>query len=141
MSPYGTFDNISGAGIRCSGKTFEETLVSAANALIYLIADLEKILKEKDGLLIGFDLKADNREDLFLKWVREIHFNFYAKQFILADIKFYGLTEKKFEVRARAIPFDPDLYGRPVKIKAVRSQGFKLERIKGGWQAEVLLDL
>lgn len=128
-------------GLRVTGKNYEELLASGAQALLSLVADPEKISQDKDGLWIGFDLKAENQSELFLKWLREVLFNFAAKHFILADFQFHKLTEKSFELRARAIPYDPELHGSRCEVKAVTYHGFKFEQTKNGYLSEVIVDI
>ena len=123
------------------GRDFEELLISGAQSLISTMTDLEKVLEDKDGLLVGFDVKAADCEELFLKWMREIHFSFSAKRYVLADLKFNHLTERSFEARARAVVFDPDICGLRQNVKAVDSVVLKPYKDGRGWRAEVLLDV
>lgn len=127
--------------LHLKGRDFEELLAYGAQSLISSMTSLEKVLEDKDGLLIGFDVKAADREGLFLKWMREILFSFSAKRYVLTDFKFKNLNEKSFEVRARAVVFDPDICGLRRTVKAVDSAVLKQEEDGRGWLAEVLLDI
>jgi SHS2 domain-containing protein len=141
MKPYEIFEHTADAGLRIKGKTLEELYVNAAAGLTAMMTDPEKIFTDPDRLLIGFDLKAQDSGELFLKWMREILFNFSAKRFVLTDFKFEKLNDKELSVRAGAIPFDPSRHEQRSEVKAITYHGFKFEKTPAGWQAEVIVDI
>lgn len=120
-----------------TGNTFEEVLLSGAEALIALMSDQKKILADPDGLLISFRLKAADRKELLLKWMRQVLFDFSAKRLVMADIHFENAAPENFIVNARAIPYDPDVHGFLQSMNAVASEGLKLEKTDCAWTAEI----
>lgn len=137
MSFRTLLDTPSETGFLLIGNTFEEVLLSGAQALITLVADRDKILADPDGLLISFKLKAGSPEELLLKWMRQTLFDFSAKRLVMADIHFENLDPENFEVRARAIPCDPDIHGFRQSVNAVTNKGLHLKKTASGWKAEI----
>ncbi len=141
MAPHKVFEHTADVGLEVRSPDITGLFTDAALGLVDLITDLEKILAEKDRLLLGFTLKAENREELFLKWMRELLFNFSAKRLLVVEFKFEKLGEKELDVRCGAVPYDPDVFEQRYEVKAVTYHNFEMKKNKSGWTARVILDI
>lgn len=141
MKPYEVFEHTADVGLKIRGRTLEDLFKNGALALIALMTDPDQVFKENDRLLVGFDLKASSLDELFLKWLREILFNFSAKRLALDGFKFDSLSDTELSVRAGGVPFDPDIHEQRCEVKAVTCHHFKLEKKNSVWQAEVIADI
>lgn len=141
MKPYEIFEHTADVGLKIRGANLEELFINGAAGLTALITDPAEIFSDPDRLLMGFELKAADTGELFLKWMREILFNFSAKRYVLTDFKFDRLNGVGLSVRAGAVPFDPDRHDQGLEVKAITYHGFKFEKSASGWYAEVIVDI
>ena len=88
---------------------------------------------------ITIQQKADNLEELFVKWLNELLSLSATKERIFSDFTFRKLDEHNLE--AVAMGEDIKNYKVNTEIKAATYHQLKLEQAKGGWQAEVILDV
>lgn len=138
MKRYETIDHTADIGLRIYGGDWQELLKNAAFGLFDLMTDAEKIKTDQQ---LTFSLEGKDREDLFLKWLRELLYLFSTRKFILSEFDFQELTENRLKVKAKGEVFDAKHHEQRMEVKAVTYHQFKLEKRKNGWVAEVIFDI
>ena len=141
MKAYEIIEHTADVGLRIHGSTGEELFCHAALGLADLITDTSRLHSLPLDRKISFGLQGENTEDLFLKWLREILFVFSTRKLILLSFDFKILTAHRLQVEAQGLVFDPEKHESNYEVKAVTYHGFKMEKTKSGFEAEVIFDI
>ncbi|MEW6100787.1 MAG: archease [Candidatus Omnitrophota bacterium] len=134
---YEIIEHTADIGIRVRGKDFKELLERAALAMFDIIAKKKKVPTSTEQANI--ELKAQNRDELFVNWLNELLSLSATKEIIFTDFKFSKLTENELEVIAQGE--SNNNYRVNVEIKAATYHQLKIEETKQGWLAEVIFDV
>lgn len=124
--------------MRVEGKDLTELFSSAALGLFGLITPLEQF-KPEDA--VDVLLEAENVEELFWKWLRELHYLFSTQKFVFKQFEFKELNEKMVWATCWGEYFDPQRHASEREVKAVTHHEFKVRKDKDGWKAEVIFDI
>ena len=138
MSAFEYFDHTADMGMRVQGKDLTELFTQAALGMFNLIAPIEQFQAE-DALDVL--LKAENVEELFWNWLRELHYLFSTQKFVFKQFDFSELNEKLVWATCWGEYFYPQKHSSEREVKAVTHHGFKVEKNKDGWKAEVIFDI
>ena len=137
MKNYELIEHTADVGIRVKGGDLKELFKNAALAMFEIMAEVKNRAAEKKELKIT--LKADNLEELFINWLNELLSLSATKELIFPAFKITKLDERGLE----AVLSGSDIknYRLNSEIKAATYHQLKLQRLKSGWQAEVILDV
>ncbi|HTY13255.1 MAG TPA: archease, partial [Candidatus Omnitrophota bacterium] len=78
-------------GITAFGNNFKEVFENAAFGMFSLMAELGDV---STGDTFQIELKADDREELFINWLNELIFIEDSKKVLLKEFKIEKLTDK-----------------------------------------------
>ena len=134
---YELIEHTADVGIRVKGDDLEGLFANAALAMFDVIAEArneEAVSKE-----INIRLKADNLEELFIDWLNELLSLSATKELIFSAFKITRLDKNNLE--AVAVGCDSKNYRMNSEVKAATYHELKLQQLKSGWQAEVILDV
>ena len=131
------FDHTADIGIRAWGNEFSEVFEEAAKALFSVIIDLSSVTPSEK---ISVALEAENGEELFIKWLKELLFIFEAKHLVFnqfkVDLNFGRLSAELF---GESLNSSKHALGK--EVKAVTLHQFKLAKEGARCSAEVILDI
>jgi SHS2 domain-containing protein len=82
---------------------------------------------------------ADTLDELFVNWLNELLSLSSAKSLIFTGFKIKNISEGSIEAEAEAL--DNASYRIEKEIKAATYHDLKIQKLAGGWQAEVILDV
>jgi len=137
---YEFLEHKSDALFRATGKTYEEALESAANAMFEVICDSEKVPKSEE---VGVEVSAPNIRELTVGVLAELLSEMQINELFFNSFKVTGFQEKNgaYSVKgvASGAPASPEL-GR-TDVKAVTYHEFEAVEGEGGWSLQVLLDI
>jgi SHS2 domain-containing protein len=138
LSGHETFDHTADIGIRAWGSEFSQVFEEAAKALFEVMAEPHHITPSEK---LQIHLSADDGEELFLKWLKELLFIFETRRLLLFEFKIMSLnpTTLSAEVSGEVLNNAKHSLGR--EVKAVTLHQFKLVKDKGRYLAEVILDI
>ncbi|MBS3090078.1 archease [Candidatus Pacearchaeota archaeon] len=128
-------DHTADIKFKVAGHTPANLFENAAKAISFYASEGRKI---STRLITHVEIEGDDLESLFYKFLDEIIFLLDSEGFIVgkAEVKLYGKSLKA------------DLYGNLVKeykvrqIKAATYAEMKIKEVeKGGWEAQVVLDV
>ena len=141
MKNYELIEHTADIGIRVKGSDLRELFRNAAAAMFDIAAEKKAKSKEQRAKSKNFIIKqkADNLEELFVNWLNELLSLSAAKERIFSDFTFRKLDEHNLE--AVAMGEDIKNYKVNTEIKAATYHQLKLEQVKTGWEAEVILDV
>lgn len=137
MRGHETFDHTADIGIRAWGNEFSDVFEEAAEALFSIIVDLKSVTPSQT---LHLELSAENGEELFIKWLKELLFIFETKHLIFKEFKVSLETTKlKAELSGEPLNNSKHILGR--EVKAITLHQFKLIQDKARYSAEVILDI
>jgi len=138
MKKYEEIFHTADVGIRVYGRTKKTLFKNAAEGMFDLIAEKKTIMPKKT---VKFNLKAPNIKELFVYWLRELLYQYSAKAMIFKKIIISSLNDTN--IKAEAVGEKIDLKKHILKkdIKAVTYHGLEIEKIRAGWQTQVIFDV
>lgn len=135
---YEIINHTADIGIKVYGKDLKELFANAAFGMFEIIARLENVKTKK---LVKLNLKAPNIEELLVSWLRELLYQYNAKEILFKEFTIEQLSENQIEAKAQGERFDPQKHELKTEVKAVTYHELKVEQAKDGWQAEVIFDV
>ena len=138
MGKFEYFDHTADIGMRVGGQNLEELFTQSALGMFNLISPIEQF-QARDSLDVL--LEAPNVEELFWKWLRELHYLFCTQKIVFKEFEFRELNEKLVWAACSGEYFDPEKHGSEREVKAVTHHGFQVTKDSEGWIAEVIFDI
>lgn len=135
---YELIEHTADTGIKVKARNLKELFEKAALSLFDIIAE-KKPPRSSIPKSIKIKLKAGDREGLFINWLNELLSLSAAKELIFHGFKINKLSEN--EIEAVITGRGAKNYRVNVEVKAATYHQLKIEKIKSGWQAEVILDV
>lgn len=141
MKRYEFFEHTADMAVRVYGGSLKELFTSASLALFNVLvskkqnrpkAVLKEIVIKKEGKTL---------EDLLKGWLDELLYFFSTQRIILHRIKFLEVDETTLEAKVLFETFDADFFEPKNEIKAVTYHELKVEKVRNGWQAQVIFDV
>jgi SHS2 domain-containing protein len=138
MKRYEIIDHTADIGLRAYGKDLKQCFVNAAYGMFNILADLKNVRAEKR---LTISLKAPNLEELFLSWLSELLYLYNGKKIILKEVQIDKLSEKAISAKAIGERLNAKRHRLKTEIKAVTYHQLKVEKLKAGWQGQVIFDV
>lgn len=138
MKRYELFEHTADIGVRAYGRSLQEVFENAGFGLFEVIADLKNV-QPKERFEI--QLEEENKEELFVSWLRELLYKFSTEQIIFNNFVIRDLSDNKLFAFAWGEKLDNKKHTLKTEVKAVTYHGLKIEKINTGWQAEVIFDV
>lgn len=138
LPPYEYFDHTADIGMRAYGADLSELFTNSAAGMFGLVTAVAQI-EAKDALEVT--LQAEGAEELLWNWLRELLFLFSTQKIVFRAFEYQAISEKSVWATCWGGYFDPAKHESEREIKAVTRHGFKVEKGKTGWRAEVIFDI
>jgi SHS2 domain-containing protein len=135
---YTTFDHTADLGIEVYGKDHRELFVNAGRALFDLITDLNKIEAHTS---LSLNLKAIDREDLLVSWLRELLYFHQSEGYLLNDFVLHDLEEQSLRATVKGEIYETNRHELIREIKAVTYHHLKVTQEKERWVARIVFDI
>ncbi|MDD8020970.1 MAG: archease [Acidobacteriota bacterium] len=142
---YEFLPHMADAKFRAYGHSLEEVLANAAEAMVSLMWEADKIRPLRRE---SIRVEASNLEQLTVKFLTEFLYLFEVKSFLLTNVESIKIEEVKrdtgelFRLEAEVVGDDTppgyEVYGL---VKAVTYNEMKIEKIEEGWRLEVVVDM
>ncbi len=134
---YELIEHTADVGIRVKADDLKELFKNAALAMFDIIAVRYQV--RSDTKEIKIEQNAVSLDELFINWLNELLSLSSAKEIIFSDFKISEIDDKHINVVAMAS--SSKNYKVNVEIKAATYHQLKIEKLKEGWQAEVIFDV
>ena len=138
MENYELLDHTADIGIRVKAKTVGQLFQDAASAIFDIIAE-KKNSRPGTRQTITIRQRAENLEELFVNWLNELLSLSAARGVIFSRFQVKRIGPRALEASAGGIGIEN--YRVNTEVKAATYHRLKVEKIKGGWQAEVIFDV
>ena len=135
---YEIIEHTADVGLRIFGETLETLFINAGVAFFELITEIEKV-GEKEA--VDFSVTAEDRKELLVRWLSELHFKFEVDRLLFRRFRISKISEKFLEAKVYGEKFDSARHQLKTEIKGVTYHQLKVEPTKGGWVAEVIFDV
>lgn len=136
---FETFEHTADVGIRGIGKTVEQAFEEAAKALFSVMVNI-KTVKPTKGIKLIIQVGGMEKDGLFVEWLNRL----------VAEKDISGMMFSKFNVKigdkqlvgtAWGEQFDHKKHKPKVEVKAATYSQLKVEKQKGKWIAQCLVDV
>jgi SHS2 domain-containing protein len=135
---FSIIDHTADIGIRARGKNLEEVFASAADGMVSLIIDRRRIRCLKT---LTVEAEAEDQAMLLVEWLNQLLYLFDSQYFLCRRYRFIELNEKHLKVECLGEAVDRQRHKLKRGIKAATYHTVKVERMKDGYVAEVILDI
>ena len=136
---FETFEHTADIGIRGIGKTLEQAFEEAAKAMFSVMVDI-KTVEPVRGIKLVIQIKGLDDNGLFVEWLNRL----------VAEKDISGMMFSKFKVKiddkqlvgtAWGEQFNPKKHKPEVEVKAATYSQLKVEKQKGKYIAQCLVDV
>jgi SHS2 domain-containing protein len=138
---FETFEHKADIGVRGIGATEGKAFEECAKAMFGIIADLKKVEAEKFD---GIELKAENLEELLVKFLNELLFLKDAKGMLYSKFKVYITSEGPgFALHAKVGGGKIDAAKHSLRgdVKAATYHQLRVAKEGGGFVAQCVVDV
>ncbi len=135
---YETFDHTADLGLRVQAADLNTLFAEAGLALLSaLVEDPSAVRPERR---LDVDLPADDVEYLLFDWLKALLYRFDTEKLLCSrfDVE---VGERGLKAAAWGEAFDPSRHELAHEVKAITYHDLKVERLPGGWRAEVIVDI
>ena len=139
MVEYELIDHTADIGIKVKGKDLKNLFSNAAKAMFNVIALKPKSIAGLRKKPCQINLKASNREELFVRWLSELLSLSDCKDVYFTDIKINKLTET--EIAGTVAGVARRYFQGTREVKAVTYCDVKVAKRKNGFFAQVIFDV
>jgi SHS2 domain-containing protein len=135
---FETFEHTADLGLRIRSADLDTLFAEAAQGLFStIVADLATV---RPTQAVEVRLHEQDRELLLFDWLKELLYHFDAEHLVFGNFEVHvqagGLT-----ATAWGEPLDRDRHVLDHEVKAITYHGLLVEQVKGGWEAEVIVDI
>jgi len=126
-------------GIEVKAKNLKELFklaLTGLNATIFERPELVKVIEEKK-----IEIKGEDPKELLVNFLTEVLIYLDSERFIVREVEFKNICEKKLEAVLRGGEVDLDKMGFITEIKAITYHQLKVEKREGEWFARVIFDI
>ena len=138
MKTYELIEHTADVGVKVKGNDLKGLFKNAASAMFDIISEKKEPAQAKQTK-IKIEQEADNLEELFINWLNELLSLSAAKELIFSDFKINKID--KNTLKAQAIGEDTGNYEVKTEIKAATYHELRIQKVKTGWQAELIFDV
>ena len=138
MKTYELIEHTADVGVKVKGNDLKGLFKNAASAMFDIISKKKEPAQAKQTK-IKIEQEADNLEELFINWLNELLSLSAAKELIFSDFKINKID--KNTLKAQAIGEDTGNYEVKTEIKAATYHELRIQKVKTGWQAELIFDV
>ena len=138
MRCYRFVDHTADFGLQIFGSDAGDLFSNAAIALFDIIADPEGIQAEEQSTI---RVSGVDWPDLMVNWLRELLFQWNAKQRLVKTVRISKISEKKLVAHLRCDRFAPNRHVIKTEIKAVTYHQIRVIQKAGQWEARVIFDV
>lgn len=138
MKRYEQFPHTADIGVRVFGRDLKELFENAAFAMFDIIADLEGMTGD---IVMDFELKASDNEELLVAWLDELLYNFYTRQVIFYRFRVNELAGGALRATATGRPASANRNRLKTEIKAATYHDLKIKEAADGYSVEVVFDV
>jgi SHS2 domain-containing protein len=137
MKKFELIEHTADVGLKIYGKDLRELFINAALGLFSFITDLTKV---DSDIEIKVDLKEENREELLVRWLNELIFQFSVRNFIPKEFKIDKITDNNISAGVFGEKLNLSRHKILTEIKAATYHELEIKKTRNGLEAKVIFD-
>lgn len=138
MNCFRLLEHTSDMGIKAEGESLAAVFRQAALGLQQIMTSCTDIQAQQEILV---EVQAQDREELLVNWLSEVIFLLETRQLLPAEFVIDSISDCRLQARVRGESLDAERHFLEREIKAVTYHQIRVERVAGGWRAQVFVDL
>jgi SHS2 domain-containing protein len=140
MGTTETFDHTADVGLRVTGESLDDLFSTAAEGLFdYVVANRDEVRPTEAEAV---SLQAESTGELLVSWLNELIFRLETRHRLYSRFAVRVAEDgRSLEATIHGEPIDRDRHRLDHEVKAVTHHGLTVQKLDGGWVAEVILDI
>ena len=135
---YELIEHTADIGVRVYGKDLKELFENAAYSMFDIIADLEGLTT---SVSMDFAVEADNYEELLVRWLDELLYNFYTKWIIFFEFDITEIEDYRVKAKARGRHVGENRNRLKTEIKAATYYNINIKKQSDGYSVDIIFDV
>jgi SHS2 domain-containing protein len=138
MKRYEVLDHTADIGLIVYGGDLKALFENAGEAFFHLITDLRKVRRRIEKRI---DIGGESLERLMVDWLSELLYLHDVENLLFKGFEVESVGEDGLKAVAKGEPFQEGVHVIKTEVKAVTYHQIEVREEKGGWKAQVILDL
>ena len=138
MKRYEIIDHTADIGIKAYGSSLKDLFVNAAYGMFDIIADLDGI---KPSTSIKITLDGQDPEDLLVKWLDELIYNFYTKRIIFSEFNIESISPTSIAAEVLGKHIGDRKSRLKTEIKAATYHDLKIKEKDNTYEVQIIFDV
>ncbi len=138
---YEFLDHTADILYRVRGSTIEELFEKAAEAMISVMVDLDKVEVKNS---VEVELKGSDLKELLHNWLSELLFLVETQEMVFSKFAVKVIKDgEKYLLKGKVWgeKINPEKHQFKTEVKAVTYHMMEIESVNGGYETKVLLDI
>ncbi len=138
MKRFEVLDHTADIGLIVYGDDLKALFENAGEAFFHLITDLKKVRRRVERRI---SIGEESLDRLMVDWLSELLYLHDVEHLLFKGFKVESVGEDGLKAIVKGEPFQEGVHVIKTEVKAVTYHRIEVRQEKGGWRAQVILDL
>ena len=138
MKRYEILDHTADIGLVVYGENLKALFENAGEAFFHLITDLRKVKRRVERRI---NIGGESLDRLMVDWLSELLYLHDVENLLFKGFNVEAVGEDGLMAVVKGEPFQQKIHVIKTGVKAVTYHRIEVRQEKGGWRAQVILDL
>jgi len=138
MKRFEVLDHTADIGLIVYGGNLKALYENAGEAFFHLITDLRKVRRRVERRI---NIGGESLERLMVDWLSELLYLHDVENLLFKGFEVESVGEDGLKAVAKGEPFQEGVHVIKTEVKAVTYHQIEVQKEKGRWRAQIILDL
>ena len=138
MKRFEVLDHTADIGLIVFGENLNALFENAGEAFFHLITDLRKVRRRIEKRI---NIGGESLERLMVDWLSELLYLHDVENLLFKGFEVESVGEDGLKAVAKGEPFQEGVHVIKTEVKAVTYHQIEVQKEKGRWRAQIILDL
>jgi SHS2 domain-containing protein len=138
MKRFEILDHTADIGLVIYGENLKALFGNAGEAFFRLITDLRKVRRRVERRI---NIGGESLDRLMVDWLSELLYLHDVENLLFKGFKVESVGKDGLKAIVKGEPFREGVHVIKTEVKAVTYHRIEVRQEKGGWRAQVILDL
>ncbi len=138
MKRFEILDHTADIGLVIYGENLKALFENAGEAFFRLITDLRKVRRRIERRI---NIGGESLDRLMVDWLSELLYLHDVENLLFKGFKVESVGKDGLKAIVKGEPFREGVHVIKTEVKAVTYHRIEVRQEKGGWRAQVILDL
>ncbi len=138
MKRFEILDHTADIGLIVYGNNLKALFENAGEAFFHLITDLRKVRRRVERRI---HIGGESLDRLMVDWLNELLYLHDVENLLFKGFNIESVGEDGLMAVVKGEPFQQKIHVIKTEVKAVTYHRIEVRQEKGGWRAQVILDL